>query len=150
MTKKIPEGFHTVTPTLIVNGATDAIAFYKKALGAKEVYRMECPESKKIMHACITIGNSKVFLCDANPEMGCGTPSVSSFYLYVDSADDTCKQAKQAGMEERAAPQDMFWGDRMGNYKDKFGVQWSIATHVRDVSPQEMEEARKKMGKKAA
>ena len=140
---KIPEGFHTVTPTLIVNGAAKAIDLYKKAFGAQELYRMEGKKGK-IMHACITVGNSKVFLCDTNPEMGCGTPSSSSFYLYVDNVDSTFKQAKGAGLAENSPVQDMFWGDRTGNLKDSFGISWTVATHVREVSKEEMEEGRKK------
>jgi len=151
MVKKIPEDFHSITPTLVVNGAAKAIDLYKKAFGAAEEYRMECPGgSGKIMHACIKIGDSKIFLTDVNPEMGCGTPSASSFYLYVEDVDATFKQAKQAGLTETFPVQDMFWGDRTGNLKDSFGIQWTLATHVRDISPEEMEEARKKFGAKAA
>jgi len=142
--QKIPEGYTTVTPSLTVNGAAKAIELYTKALGANEVYRMAMPGSNKIMHACLQIGNSKVFLSDANPEMGCGTPSVSSFYVYLDDVDAGFKKATQAGMKENMAPQDMFWGDRTANVKDSFGVSWTLATHVRDVSPQEMEEGQKK------
>lgn len=151
MTKKIPEGFHSVTPTLILNGAAKAIETYKKAFGAQELYRMECPGGTgKIMHACITIGDSKLFLADTNPQMGCATPSVSTFYVYLEDVDATFKQAKQAGLAEASPVQDMFWGDRTGTVKDSFGIHWTLATHVRDVSPEEMEEARKKFGAKAA
>jgi PhnB protein len=145
----IPEDFTTLTPTLIVDGAAKAIELYKKAFSAKEVYRMECPESNKIMHACIEIGNSKLFLSDINPNMGAGTPSVSTFYAYIDDVDASFKQAKQAGMQELFAVEDMFWGDRTGSVKDSFGTTWTLATHVRDVSPEEMEEAKKKFGKAA-
>jgi PhnB protein len=152
MTRKIPEGFQTVTPGLTVNGAANAIELYKKAFNATEDYRMECTETHKILHACIQIGNSKVFLSDTNPNMGCGTPSVTSFYLYVDDVDKAFAHAnKQAGMNEISPVQDMFWGDRTGTFKDEFGISWTLATHVRDVSPSEMEEGRKKfIGKKAA
>lgn len=141
MTKKIPEGFSTLTPSLNVEGAAEAISLYTKAFGAQEVYRMECPESSKIMHACIQIGNSKVFLSDANPQ--CSAPSQSSFYVYLNDVDAAFTQAKQAGLSELCAVQDMFWGDRMGALKDKFGISWTLATHVRDVSPEEMEKGRK-------
>src|SRR6202020_1945922 len=96
---KIPEGFHTITPTLVLDGAAKAIEQYKKALGAQELYRME-GEKGKIMHACLVIGNSKIFLCDTNPQRGCGTPSQSSFYLYMDNVDNAAKQAKGAGFTE--------------------------------------------------
>lgn len=144
----IPEGFSTVTPTLIVNDAAKAIELYTKAFGAKETYRLNCPESGKIMHACIQIGASKVFLCDTHPKM-CATPSNSSFYLYFKDVDASFKQAKQAGMQETSPVQDMFWGDRTGNVKDTFGNSWTLATHVRDVSPEEMDKAVKQMGKAA-
>lgn len=143
MTAKIPEGFATVTPSLTVTGAAKAIDLYTKALGAKEMYRMACPESGKIMHACLQIGSSKVFLSDANPESGCAATS-SSFYLYMPDVDAAFRQAKQAGLEEKMPPQDMFWGDRTGTVKDSFGNHWTLATHVKDVSPEEMEEGRKK------
>ena len=145
----IPEGFATVTPTLILDGAAAAMELYAKALGAKELYRMQCPQSDKIMHACIMIGNSKIFLADVNPKMGCSTPSNSGFYVYLENVDAAFKQARQAGLEETSAPQDMFWGDRVGSVRDRFGIQWTLATHVRDVSPEEMEEARKQFGKAA-
>ena len=151
MPKKIPQGFNTVTPSLTVNGAAKAIELYKKAFGAKEEYRMECDDgSGKIMHACIQIGDSKLFLADTNPKMGCGTPSVSSFYVYLNDVDAAFKQAKQAGCSETYPVQDMFWGDRTGSLKDSFGIQWTLATHVREVSPKEMEEGRKKFMSKAA
>jgi uncharacterized glyoxalase superfamily protein PhnB len=149
MLKKIPEGFHTVTPTLVVSGAAKAIDLYKKAFGAQELYRME-GEKGKIMHACIMIGNSKVFLCDAAPEMGCATPSASSFYLYFDNVDSAFKTATGAGLNELSPVQDMFWGDRTGSLQDSFGNRWTLATHVRDVSKEEMEEGRKKFASKKA
>jgi PhnB protein len=147
--KKIPEGYTTITPSLTIDGAAKAIELYTKAFGAKEAYRMETPGTKKIMHACLEIGSSKIFLSDVHPEM-CPTPSASAFYLYMDDVDASFKKATQAGMKETSAPQDMFWGDRVGNVKDAFGISWTIATHVRDVSPQEMAEGQKKFASKAA
>jgi len=154
MTQKIPEGFATITPSLNLNNAAQAIETYKKAFGAQELYRMECPGGTgKIMHACLTIGNSKIFLADAMPDMGCG-PSNSNFYLYMDDVDAAFKQARSAGLDEMMPPADMFWGDRTGTVKDSFGNAWTIATHVRDVSPKEMEKGRDewmaKMKSKAA
>jgi PhnB protein len=146
----IPEGSHTLTPTLILSDAAGAIELYKKAFGAQEMYRLDSPDSSKVMHACIKIGDSRLFLSDLNPEMGCTTASVSNFYLYMDDVDNAFKQAKQAGLEEIQPVQDMFWGDRTGCMKDSFGNTWTIATHVRDVSPEEIKEAAKKMTSKAA
>lgn len=144
----IPEGFSTVTPTLVVNDAAKAIALYTKAFGAKETYRLNCPDSGKIAHACIQIGTSKIFLCDTHPEM-CATQTQTNFYLYFENVDASFKQAKQAGMQETSPVQDMFWGDRTGNVKDGFGNSWTLATHVRDVSQEEMVKAMKNMGKAA-
>jgi PhnB protein len=144
----IPEGFTTLTPTLIVDGAAFAIELYTKAFGAQEVYRMEGNTPGKIMHSCIIIGNSKVFLADTDPNM-CSQPSVSTFYVYLNDVDSAYAQATQAGMEGSYAPQDMFWGDRMGSVQDRFGINWTLATHIRDVSPDEMEEAKKNWGKAA-
>jgi uncharacterized glyoxalase superfamily protein PhnB len=149
MTQKIPEGFSTLTPAINLKDAARAIETYKKAFGAQELYRMECPNSKKIMHACLQIGDSKLFLADVNPEMGCSTPSASTFYLYLNDVDATFKQARQAGLEELFPVKDMFWGDRTGSVKDGFGNIWTLATHVRDVSESEMEEGRKQFGKAA-
>ena len=137
-----PEGFSTVTPTLVLTDAAKAIDLYTKAFGAKEVYRMPMPGSSKIMHACLMFGDSKVFLCDTNEQM-CAMPSRSNFYLHMDDVDATFKQAAGAGMKEISAPADMFWGDRTGCVEDSFGIRWTIATHVRDVSPEEMNEAAK-------
>ena len=104
------------------------------------------------MHACLQIGNSKFFLSDLNPNMGTTTPSVSNFYVYLSDVDAAFKQAKKAGLNEEFPVQDMFWGDRTGVVKDPFGNRWTLATHVRDVSADEMEEGRKKFleSKKAA
>jgi uncharacterized glyoxalase superfamily protein PhnB len=149
MTKKVPEGFATITPTLVLEDADAAIALYTKALGAKEDYRMEMPGSKKIMHACLTIGSSKLFLSDAMPN--CGAPTNNSrFYLYVDDVDAAFKTATKAGLEQMMEPADMFWGDRLGAVKDKFGISWSIATHKREVSPAEMEKGQKEFLAKMA
>src|ERR1700753_2641395 len=136
--KKIPEGFQTVTPSLNIEGAAEAIKLYEKAFGAKEVYSMKNPDkSGKIMHACLQVGSSKVFLADVVPGTGCGAPSVSSFYLYLEDVDAAFKQAKQDGLNEVFAPTDMFWGDRTGTLRDKFGVSWTLVSHVREVSPEE-------------
>jgi uncharacterized glyoxalase superfamily protein PhnB len=145
----MPEGFSTVTPIMVVKDAAKAIETYVKAFGAKEVYRMPCPKTGKIMHACFQMGTNKIFICDENLEMG-STATTSGFYLYMDDVDAVFKQATQAGLQEKSSVQDMFWGDRTGCVKDSFGNTWTVATHIRDVSPQELEEAIKKMASSKA
>jgi uncharacterized glyoxalase superfamily protein PhnB len=135
---------------LIVSDAAAAIDLYKKAFGATEEYRMACPDTGKIMHACIYFGSSKIFLSDENPNMECSKATHSNFYVYLKDVNSAFSTAKQAGMEEVMPPEDMFWGDRTGSVKDKFGNYWTLATHVRDVSPQEMEEGKKKFAEKMA
>ncbi len=150
MTKAIPEGFHTITPTLVVDGALEAIKLYEKAFGATQDYCMMMPDgSNKVMHASLQIGNSKIFLSDANAKSGC-VANKSNFYLYVENVDLAAEKAKKAGLTEKMAVQDMFWGDRMGAFTDKFGNQWTLATHVRDVSDEEMKTGAKQMMSKAA
>lgn len=139
--KPIPEGFHAVTPHLVVCGAEKAIAFYKEAFGAVERFRMPGPDGKLIMHAELLIGDSIVFLCDEFPGMEARAPAALngtpvSIYLYVDDVDKVFERARKAGATTAMAVQDMFWGDRMGELVDPFGHRWSIASHVEDV-PQE-------------
>ena len=141
MTKAIPEGFNTITPSLVLKDAGAAIELYTKAFGATEEYRMNCPETGKVMHACLNIGSSKLFLADEMP--GCGSSTANSqFYLYVPDVDASVKKAASAGLEQTMAPEDMFWGDRLGNVKDKFGNSWTIATHKKDPSEAEMNKGR--------
>lgn len=146
----IPEGFHTITPYIAVNNAAEAIELYKNALDATEDGRMMMPDSDKIMHACLQIGASKLFLCDENPEQGMPAPkdvsSGTKFYVYVDDVDSQHQQAVVAGMTEISAPMDMFWGDRMSVLTDPYGHTWDLATHVRDVTEEEMAEAMAQMG----
>jgi len=150
MTKAIPQGFSTITPSLVIDGALEAIKLYKQAFGATEDYVMMMPDgSGKVMHASLQIGSSKLFVSDVIPNM-CATPSVAGFYLYVDNVDAAFAQAKKAGLSEKHAPQDMFYGDRTAGFTDKFGVMWTLATHVRDVSETELQEGAKKMMGKAA
>ena len=140
-----PEGFHSITPYITVNDAAAAIDLYKKALNATGDMRMTLPGTDKIMHACLQIGSSKLFLCDENPDQGMFAPKDAStgskFYIYVDDVDAQHKQAVEAGMTEISAPMDMFWGDRMSVLTDPFGHTWDLATHVRDVGEEEMAEA---------
>ncbi len=142
----IPEGFQTITPSLVLKDAAKAIETYKKAFGAKEVHRLDDPQSGKIMHACIEIGTSRVFLSDEMPGM-CAASTGSSFYLYVPDADATFEQAKKAGLDGKYPPTDMFWGDRTGTLADPFGVMWTVATHIRDVSEDELKKGQQEFAK---
>jgi PhnB protein len=141
--RPIPEGFHTLTPHIVVKGAAQAIDFYKKAFGAKEIGRMPGPDGKSIMHADIVIGDSHLMLVDEFPEMNCFGPqsvggSPVTIHLYVEDADAFFKQAVAAGAQERMPLTDMFWGDRYGQITDPFGHTWSIATHKEDLTTEEI------------
>lgn len=152
MIAKIPEGFSTITPSLMLNNAAAAIEEYKAAFGATTDGVMKDGKGK-IVHACLNIGTSKIFLADVNPAFGenGSRPSQASFYLYFEDVDAAFARATKAGMKEVMAPEDMFWGDRLGSVKDQNNIHWTIATHVRDVSKEEMAEGQKKMfGSKAA
>ena len=141
MTNAVPEGFHTITPTLVLENCAEAMELYKQAFGAMEDYRMMMPDGEKIMHTALTIGSSKLFMSDANPQMA---PSAQArFYLYVDAVDEAMDKAKQAGLQEIIPVKDMFWGDRVGAVKDAFGVSWTIATHTRHLTQEEMEQGKK-------
>jgi PhnB protein len=146
-TKPIPEGYDTVTPYLAVDDAGEAIEYYKKAFGAKERVRMDAPDGK-IGHAELEIGDSLVMLSDPFPGFAARTPkelggtSVSVF-MYVEDVDAVVRQAVDAGATIAMEVADQFWGDRMGSLMDPFGHSWVIATHVEDVSPEEMEERTK-------
>jgi uncharacterized glyoxalase superfamily protein PhnB len=156
--KAIPEGYHTVTASLIVTDAGKAIDFYKKALGAEEVMRMAGPGGR-VMHAEVRIGNSRVMLADEMPEMGCKAPqafggSPVSFYIYVENVDAAWKRAVDAGATFKMPLMDMFWGDRCGQIEDPFGYKWNLAQHIKDLTPEEMKKgqeewiAKMKAGKK--
>ncbi len=139
----MPEGFHTITPSLTVPDGEAAIAVYEKALGAELKHKMTMPGSKKVMHACLQIGSSKIFLADEMPNMPGPKQRHSSFYLYVPDVDAAYKRAIAGGMKELYAPTDMFWGDRTGVVADPFGHHWTFATHLRNPSEAEMTEAMK-------
>jgi PhnB protein len=152
MTKKvspIPEGYSCVTPYITISGATDALAFYKKAFGAEEVMCMKGPDGK-VMHAEIRIGGSVIMLHDENPEWKALSPktiggSGSSIMLYVPNVDAVMKAAEQAGATVTMPAADQFYGDRCGNVTDPFGHKWAIATHIEDVAPDEIERRAKAM-----
>jgi PhnB protein len=141
--KPIPEGHHTLTPHLVVKGASEAIEFYKKAFGAEELTRMPGPDGKTIMHAALKIGDSRLFLVDEFPQMGCvgplslgGSPVV--IHVFVEDVDTLFNQAVSAGAEVRMPLVDAFWGDRYGQLVDPFGHKWSLATHKEDLTPEEI------------
>jgi PhnB protein len=141
--KPIPEGYHSVTPYLIINGAAKALEFYKKAFGAIELFRMPQPDGK-IGHAEIKIGDSPVMLADEAPERGFRSPqalggSPISLMIYVDDVDKIFNQAVAAGAKVERPVKNQFYGDRSGGVIDPFGHLWYIATHVEDVSPEEMD-----------
>jgi PhnB protein len=141
----IPEGIHTVTPHLICAGAADAIEFYKKAFNATEINRLP-GQNGKLMHATIKIGDSMVMLVDENPEWKCLGPkalkgSTVYIHLYVHDVDAFAAQAVAAGAKVTLPVQDMFWGDRYGQLEDPFGHMWSVASHIKDMSPEEMQKA---------
>jgi len=147
--KPIPDGMHTVTPHLICAGASEAIEFYKRAFGATEIARLPGPHGL-LMHASIRIGDSTVMLVDEMPEWGGLGPktlkgSPVTIHLYVDDIDACMAQASAAGAQVTMPAQDMFWGDRYGQLLDPFGHKWSVATHVRDVTPEEMAKAMQAM-----
>jgi PhnB protein len=131
--KPIPEGYHAVTPFLVLKDAHRAIEFYKRAFGAEERFRMPTPDGK-VAHAELQIGDSVVMLSEAIQE----PVTSASMYLYVPNVDAVCQRAVAAGAEAAMPPTDMFWGDRFGRVVDPFGVRWGIATHKEDLSPQEI------------
>ena len=143
--KPIPDGMHTLTPHLVCRNAAEAIAFYGKAFGAVELSRLPGAEGK-LMHAMVRIGDSSLMLVDEFPDCGAFGPqslngSPVTIHLYVTDVDATVERAVTAGAKVTMPVSDMFWGDRYGRIEDPFGHQWSIATHIRDLSPQEIQAA---------
>ena len=147
--KAIPDGMTAVTPHIVVAGAAKAIDWYKKAFGATEEVRMPDPAGR-VMHACIRINGAAIFLVDEMPEWGSVGPqslksSPVTIHLMVEDADKVFDQAVKAGAAVTMPLADQFWGDRYGVLRDPFGHSWSVATHVRDVTPAEMAKAMKEM-----
>jgi uncharacterized glyoxalase superfamily protein PhnB len=149
-TKAASTGLQTVTPYLIVSNCARAIDFYKKAFGAAELFRMPTPDGQRVMHATLKVYGANVMLSDEFPEFGgnrgpdiVGSTTVS-IHLQVPNADKAFAQAVEAGATAITQVADMFWGDRFGKLRDPFGHEWSVAHHVRDVSPAEMAEGAKK------
>ena len=148
--KAIPEGYHSVTPYLIIKGAAEAIEFYKKALGATERMRMPQPDGR-IGHAELQIGDSAVMLADECPEMNARSPksiggSPVTIHLYVEDVDKVASKAVAAGAKEIAPVKDQFYGDRAGKFEDPFGHLWYISTHKEDLSPEEIQKRAKAAG----
>ena len=142
--KAIPEGFHAVTPCLTLKNSLDAIEFYKKAFGAKELGVFPSPDGRGTMHAAIRIGDSILMMGDERPDMDCKSAdtlgaSPIGLYIYVPNVDAVFKQAVDAGGEVIMPVAEMFWGDRCGTLKDPFGYAWTIATHTRDLTEEEIQ-----------
>lgn len=149
--RPIPDGMHSVTPHLICAGAADAIEFYKKAFDAVDLGRLPGPKGR-LMHAAIRIGDSTVMLVDEMPEWGAFGPkslkgSPVTIHLYVHDVDAFVTRAVAAGAKITMPLDDMFWGDRYCKLEDPFGHHWSVATHLRDVSPEEMRQAMQQMSR---
>ena len=149
--KPIPEGMHSLTPHLTCDGASDAIQFYINAFGAVEMARLPGPDGR-LMHAMVQIGNSPLMLMDPPP--GQTVPRRQSadnqpviIHLYVEDVDATVKKAVAAGAKLVTAPEDMFWGDRYAQVDDPFGHRWSVATHTRDLSTEQIREAVSQMSR---
>lgn len=140
MARAIPEGLHSITPQLSVDGAAEAMEFYRKAFGAEEVSRAPDPSGKKIWHAAMRIGNSQFFVNDVFPDMG-GTANVTRLWIYAENVDAAFKRATDAGAKVAMPLADMFWGDRIGAVTDRWGNQWNLAQHIRDMTPEEMKKA---------
>ena len=141
--RPIPEGYSTVTPYLIVTGAAKALDYYKGVFDATELMRFEGPDGR-IAHAEMQIGDSKMMLADESPEMGYRSPqslggASAGLMVYVENVDDVFNRAITAGATANQPVKDQFYGDRSGTLTDPFGHMWTIATHVEDVSPEEMQ-----------
>ena len=147
----IPTGQENLIPHLVCDPCSEAIEFYKKAFGAEEIMRMPAPDGRRIMHAEIRIGKNLVFLVDDFPEF-CGGKSESpkvlkgtpvTIHRYVENCDAAIKRAVDAGANILMPAQDMFWGDRYGAVTDPFGHKWSLATHIKDLTPDQVRSAMK-------
>ncbi len=146
MSTKVPfqaPDYHTVTPSIAIKGAAEAIEFYKRAFNATELHRMASPDGT-VMHAEIQIGDARIMVSDEFPDWGVlsaktigGSPT--TLYIYCEDVDAMTKQAVAAGAKELQPVTDQFWGDRSGKIEDPFGYRWGLATHIEDVSPEEMD-----------
>lgn len=151
--KKMPDGYTPVTPHIVCAGVADAIAFYQKAFGAKEVMRLPGPGGS-IMHAELDFNGARIMMAEENPQWGSfgpkalkGTPV--TLHLYVDDTDAFIARAEKAGAKVTMPAADMFWGDRYGQIECPWGHRWSVATHTRDLTPEEMQKGMEEMMKQA-
>lgn len=140
MAKGVPEGLHTVTPALTIDGAAEAITLYEKALGAKVISLAPDPSGKKIWHAELSLGDSRIFVNDAFPDQG-AVPVAAKLWIYCEDVDAACQRAAGAGLKVTSPPTDMFWGDRFCALADRWGNQWILATRTKTLSPGELEKA---------
>lgn len=143
MIATIPAGFHSVTPMLVLKDAPLAIEFYQRAFGAVERFSMPGPDGRGVMHAELRIGDSIVMLGEEQPGAPCRSAesmggSPVSFYIYCEDAEQACRRALDACAESQMAVADMFWGDRVGTVRDPFGYSWSLASHTRDLTMEEI------------
>lgn len=146
----IPEDMHSITPHIVCANAPAAIDWYVKAFGAVDLARMMAPDGKTLMHGMIGIGDSKIMLAEENPQWNSRGPALLggspvTLHYYVKDVDAAYKRAVDAGATATMPPADMFWGDRYGVLTDPFGHKWALATHVKDMSPEEMAEGMKAM-----
>ncbi len=143
MTRPIPEGYESLTPMFVFKDARKAIEFYKKAFRAEERFVMPGPDGTGVMHAELKIGSSIIMMGEENPQFPCKSSetlggSAISFYLYLNNVDEAFKVAVEAGAKVTMPVEEMFWGDRAGTVLDPFGYSWTLATHTRDLTPQEI------------
>jgi PhnB protein len=136
----IPKGYHTMTPQLSLDGAGKAIEFYERAFGAELIDKAPDPSGQKVWHASLRMGDSIFFVNDVFPEMG-GSVSQSTLWLYLADVDASFKRAVDAGAKAAMPPADMFWGDRIGQVVDPWGQKWTLATKVKDLTPEQTKKA---------
>ena len=147
MVSPIPDGYTAVTPHLVITDAAKAIGFYKEAFGAEEVFRMTAPDGERLIHAEIRIGGAQVMLADSFPEYGGQPPARDGagvgVHLYVEDVDAVMAAAEKAGARVTMPAMDAFWGDRYGKLLDPYGVTWGVATHIADLTPEQIAEGGK-------
>ena len=139
--KAIPEGMHTLTPQLTVDGCDQAIEWYKLAFNAELHSRAPDPSGKKIWHAQLAIGDVALFVNDTFPEMGGGAPILGALWIYGDKVDERWQRAVSAGLQVLMPISDMFWGDRTGTLQDRWGVRWTLSQRMKNLTPAELKQA---------
>ena len=147
MTKAVPEGTRTVTPSFAVEGCAEAIETYKKVFGAVEKNRALDPSGKKIWHAQLAIGDSSIFVNDYMPEMGMTKPGGQGLWIYSEDADQMFERAKAANFKVTMEMADHFWGDRCGQVMDRWGNNWTVAKRVKEMTAEEMKRAGEEFAK---